>query len=113
MQLVAFSPDSQTLASSSQDCTLKLWDVSTGECLKTLPGHTAWVWSVAWSRDNQTLASGSEDETIRLWDVKTGECVKTLRSEKLYERMNITEVTGLTQVTVTTLKALGAVNKNI
>ncbi|PSB47424.1 hypothetical protein C7B80_09555 [Cyanosarcina cf. burmensis CCALA 770] len=110
LQLVAFSPDSQTLASSSQDCTLKLWDVSTGECLKTLPGHTGWIWSVAWSQDNQTLASGSEDETIRLWDRKTGECVKILRAEKLYERMNITGITGLTQVIVTTLKVLGAVN---
>ncbi|MDZ4871397.1 MAG: Tol-Pal system protein TolB [Chroococcidiopsis cubana SAG 39.79] len=110
LRLVIFSPDSQTLASCSQDYTLKLWNVSTGECFKTLPGHTGWVGSVAWSRDNQTLVSGSEDETIRLWDVKTGECVKTLRSEKLYERMNISEVTGLTQATVRTLKALGAVD---
>ncbi len=33
---VAFSPDGQTLASGSQDETIKLWDVDTGECLKTL-----------------------------------------------------------------------------
>ncbi|MEH1970931.1 MULTISPECIES: WD40 repeat domain-containing protein [unclassified Nostoc] len=33
---VAFSPDSKTLISSSQDKTIKLWDVLTGECLKTL-----------------------------------------------------------------------------
>jgi WD40 repeat protein len=33
---VAFSPDDMTLASGSQDETIKLWDVNTGECLKTL-----------------------------------------------------------------------------
>ncbi len=33
---VAFSPDGCTLASGSQDETIKLWDVQTGECLKTL-----------------------------------------------------------------------------
>ena len=33
---VAFSPDGQTLASGSQDETVKLWDMPTGECLRTL-----------------------------------------------------------------------------
>jgi WD40 repeat protein len=34
---VAFSLDGQILASSSQDETIKFWDVVTGECIKTLP----------------------------------------------------------------------------
>ena len=33
---VAFSLDGKTLASSSGDATIKLWDVNTSECLKTL-----------------------------------------------------------------------------
>jgi WD40 repeat protein len=33
---VAFSTDSQTLASGSHDETIKLWDVKTGKSLKTL-----------------------------------------------------------------------------
>ena len=33
---VTFSSDNHTLDSSSQDETIKLWDVRTGECLKTL-----------------------------------------------------------------------------
>jgi len=88
---------------------VRLWDVSTGQCLNTLHGHTSGVWSVGFSPDGSTLVSGSQDETIKLWDVKTGECLKTLRADRLYEGMNITGVTGLTEATIATLKALGAV----
>ncbi|PMB09006.1 hypothetical protein CEN49_07985 [Fischerella thermalis CCMEE 5273] len=107
---VAFSPDNRMLATSSQDHTIKLWDISTGECFKTLFGHSAWIWSVAFCSDNQTLVSGSEDETIRLWNVKTGECFKILKAEKPYERLNLTGVSGITEATRATLKALGAVD---
>ncbi|NEQ27420.1 MAG: hypothetical protein F6K28_52135, partial [Microcoleus sp. SIO2G3] len=33
---VAFSPQGTMLASGSKDETIKLWDVGTGECRKTL-----------------------------------------------------------------------------
>ncbi|GAB4380942.1 MAG: NB-ARC domain-containing protein [Elainellaceae cyanobacterium] len=110
---VAFSPDGQYLASSGADQTVKLWDISTGNCLKTLRGHTHWIYPVAFSpvhpQEKYILASGSMDETIRLWDVETGQCLKVLRSDRPYEGMNITEVTGLTAAQKATLKALGAI----
>lgn len=106
---VAFSPDGRTIASASYDQTVRLWDVGTGECLKVLQDHTNSVRSVCFSPDSKTLASCSNDETIKLWDVKSGECLKTLRSERLYEEMNITGVTGLTEAEKATIKALGAV----
>jgi WD40 repeat protein len=103
------SPYQGLLASGGYDQTVKLWDVSTGSCLRTLTGHTDEIWSVAFSPDNQILASGCADETVRLWDVSTGKCLKTLKPAKLYEGMNITGVTGLTEAQKATLITLGAI----
>jgi len=105
---VAFSPSGEVLASGSSDNTVKLWDIRNGECLNTFQGHTHQVLSVAFCRDGETLASSSSDETIKLWDVLTGECLKTL-TDRPYEGMNITGVTGLTEAEKATLKALGAI----
>ena len=76
---VAFSPDGKTLASGSEDETIKLWDVATGKEQATLKGHTHAVCSVAFSPDGKTLASGSGDKTIKLWDVATGKEQATLK----------------------------------
>ncbi|KAE8410238.1 WD40-repeat-containing domain protein, partial [Aspergillus pseudocaelatus] len=40
VQSVAFSPDGQTIASGSDDKTIKLWDAKTGMELQALEGHS-------------------------------------------------------------------------
>ena len=75
---LAFSPDGKTLASSSCDCKVKLWDVSTGECIYTLDLQEE-VWSVAFSPNGKILASGCDDHQLRLWNVRTGECLQVIR----------------------------------
>jgi WD40 repeat protein len=76
---VAFSHDSQMVASGSEDKTIKLWDAKTGSELQTLKGYSELVLLVAFSHDSQMLASGSYDNTIKLWDVKTGSELQTLK----------------------------------
>ena len=43
------------------------WDANTGECLKTLKGHSEIVYSVAYSPDGKRIISGSADETVKIW----------------------------------------------
>lgn len=79
---VAFHPDGKTLASCSEDQTIKLWNLETGHCMQTLTGHQGWVKSVAFSPDGQRLASGSFDHTLNLWNWQTGHCLKTLHGHR-------------------------------
>ncbi|NEP02285.1 MAG: NACHT domain-containing protein [Symploca sp. SIO2E9] len=110
---VTFSPDGQTLCSGSLDQTIKLWDMKTGQCLKTLAEHSQGVLSVIFSPQEYILISSSEDETIRIWDISTGECMGCLRSKRPYEGMKITDVNGLTEATISTLKTLGALQPEL
>ena len=55
-----------------------MWDVRTGNPIRTLSGHTDFVSSVAFSPDGRTLASGSGDGTIRFWDARAGNPIRTL-----------------------------------
>jgi len=69
---IAFNPDGQTFASSSEDGLILLWDVATRTRLEPpLVGPSGGVTSLAFSPDGKTLASGNADNTLRLWDVTT------------------------------------------
>ncbi len=80
---IAFSPDSQLIASASYDLivrhhTVRLWDSATGVPRGTLVGHERLIDAVVFSSTGQFLASGDCD-TIRLWDPVTKSSRGTLR----------------------------------
>ena len=77
---LAFSSDGQTLATASEDNTIRLWDPEAASQKNVLIGHTDAVESVAFSPNGEMLASVSPDTTIRLWDPHTGEQKTTLRA---------------------------------
>ncbi|KAL3420346.1 nuclear distribution protein pac-1a [Phlyctema vagabunda] len=57
------------LVSASRDKTLKIWDVNSGYCVKTLQGHAGWVRDVCPSSDGRFLFTAGDDMTGRLWDI--------------------------------------------
>ena len=56
-----------TVYSKKLHGTVKIWDVSSGNCIKTLEGHTRNVQSCNFSHCGTLIVSGSWDETIRVW----------------------------------------------
>jgi WD40 repeat protein len=78
---LAFTPDGTTLASTggnTDDFTIRLWDVPSGESTGFLDGHSAIVWQVAFSPDGTLLASVSSDRTAKIWDWRDGKILHTL-----------------------------------
>ncbi|MEM1280278.1 MAG: WD40 repeat domain-containing protein, partial [Cyanobacteria bacterium P01_H01_bin.152] len=71
-----FSPDSQYLASSSDDGTVRLWN-SRGKLLQVITGHQGSVLDVAFSQDSTLLGSAGDDSTVRIWDL-SGQCRQIL-----------------------------------
>jgi hypothetical protein len=72
------TPDGRRAVSASSDKTLRLWDLESGHCLRTLEGHTSGVGSVSVTPDGRGAVSASYDKTLRLWDLDSGACLRTL-----------------------------------
>ncbi|ETO29294.1 WD-40 repeat protein [Reticulomyxa filosa] len=69
---VRFSPDGLKVISSSNDKTIRIWDVSSGEQLHILEGHSNSSVAAEFSPDGCSVVSCSDDKTIRIWDVASG-----------------------------------------
>jgi WD40 repeat protein len=91
---VAISPDGKLGASGScgrfitnddsgltcVEGELFIWDLNSGERIKSLTGHEGTVMSVTFSSDGLQLLSGATDNTLILWDVESGNVVRRFPS---------------------------------
>ncbi|KAI9500570.1 platelet-activating factor acetylhydrolase, isoform Ib, alpha subunit A [Coemansia spiralis] len=75
------------IVSASRDKTVKIWEVATGYCVKTLAGHNDWVRSVDVAADARLLCTASNDQSVRVWDAQSGECKADMRGHE-----NVVEV---------------------
>ncbi len=74
---LAVSKDGERFVSASGDNTLILWDVASGEVIRTFKGHSDAATSVVFTPDERQIISSSADGTLILWDVASGEALRT------------------------------------
>ncbi len=78
---MTWSPDGKSLASASDDKTVRIWDASTGQCVSTLRGDEQ-INCVAFSPDGKIIAAGDGGMfgagSVRLYDTVTGDIKSTL-----------------------------------
>ena len=82
VRCITFSPDDTTIASGSEDGTIKLWKINSDDSFQTLTSEDIkQIWTISFSQDGKILASGSTDENpigidehhnIRLWNLDNG-----------------------------------------
>ena len=72
----AFSPDGTRVATTSEDCTCRLWNAATGELIAPPLKHLGSVYAAAFSPDSRShVITASYDGTARVWDASSGEPV--------------------------------------
>jgi WD40 repeat protein/tRNA A-37 threonylcarbamoyl transferase component Bud32 len=64
-----FSPDGETVVSTSLDGTVALWDAESATRRETLRGHSAAVEQPVFSPDGETLYTVSHDGTAIAWEI--------------------------------------------
>jgi len=69
---VAFSRDGRYLITTSDDSTVRLWDMRGGGT-RILTGHTDEVWRLTLSSDGKLVATAGKDRAARIWNLETGE----------------------------------------
>ncbi|MBN1200539.1 MAG: protein kinase [Anaerolineae bacterium] len=87
---MAFTPDGRTFLSgngggwpfSEGDSKLLLWDVETGEIIRTFEGHSGYtVLQVVISPDGRRALSGTAKNELILWDVETGAIIHRFEAD--------------------------------
>lgn len=77
---LAFSPDGEQLAATTNDGSLWVFRVRDGARLNHITAHKKEATSVAFSPDGNLLVSGGRDGAVNIWLAKSGAFVKTLLS---------------------------------
>jgi len=72
-----FGPTNETVISSCEDGTIRIYDVRNGQQIEVLSDHTKAVMQISFDKMRTTFISASKDGTARLYDAKTFKLIKT------------------------------------
>ena len=88
-------PKKKRLVTCSQDRTIRISDLESNRCIRSLDEHADQVFCLEKISEN-VFASGSFDKTIKIWDVNTNNCIRTLSGHQ----HGVTSLTGLSSKTI-------------
>ncbi len=77
MEVYAFSPDNQLVATGGNGNVVRVWDVASGTLKYNLP-HESDVQSLSFSPDGKVLVSAGLDAAVRFWDMRDGKSLYVL-----------------------------------
>lgn len=69
---MAITRDSKHLVSGGEDCLIIVWNVETGEAIRTWEAHEDFVVVVLIAPNQELIVSGGHDCRIKVWDLQTG-----------------------------------------
>lgn len=69
------------IAAGCHDSKIRLFNLTSGDLIDIITGHTWSVWSLKMIEANK-LVSGTKDKTIRIWDIKSKKCIQILEGHK-------------------------------
>jgi WD40 repeat protein len=75
-------------------------------------GHDSRVTGVSLSADGLVAVSAGVDGTVRVWETGDGSLRHTLLADRRYERMDISDLAGITEAQRDALIILGAVDRS-
>lgn len=83
--------NSKYLVSGSRDRTLKVWDLKTRRCIRTLAKHRGSVLCLQFDSDpdEDLIVSGSSDSDVIIWRFSTGKEIQTLKHAHRESVLNV------------------------
>lgn len=89
--LVKFHADPKRLqlVSSSDDSTVRIWDLYTQEQFACIQDHMSPATCVAFSRDGYTLLTAGRDKVVNFWDMRSNKLAKTVLVHEAVEGLQV------------------------
>jgi small GTP-binding protein len=76
---VIVTPDGKNAVSVDKECLMKLWDLKSGDCIRTIKLPLKSSWGLGVTPDSKRAVCGLDNGTIEVWDMQTSQWLLTLK----------------------------------